>query len=138
MVAIMQHEQGQTTTERYNAFSMLAAGEPLKLRRGTNPCTEDQVDPKDAHRGRLLIGHGGFANTVPWAIATASFKTHAESHGATDEKVPDRGNSITSTNGWRGWLTCRSPSFVASSNPDASAPRRSKSERRWGWPNRIH
>ena len=138
MVAIMQHEQGQTTTERYNAFSMLAAGEPLKLRRGTNPCTEDQVDSMDTRRGRLLIGDGGFANTVPWAIATASFKTQAESHGATSEKVPERGNSITIDKRMAGWLTCRSPSFVASSNPDASAPRRSKAERRWGWPNRIH
>lgn len=67
-----------------------------------NPFTEAKVDPKNHDRGPLLIIDGEVDNTVPWAIANASFKRQARNPGVTEiVKIPNRGHSLTIDGGWR-------------------------------------
>jgi non-heme chloroperoxidase len=41
-------------------------------------------------------------NTVPWAIANASFKLQHHNSGVTEiVEMPNRGHSLTIDNGWR-------------------------------------
>ena len=55
---------------------MPAPGAPLfqAATANLNPWTEAKVDTKNPERGPLLIISGEKDNTVPWAIANASFK----------------------------------------------------------------
>jgi pimeloyl-ACP methyl ester carboxylesterase len=49
-----------------------------------------------------LIIDGEKDNTVPWAIANASFKRQQRNGGVTEiVKVPNRGHSLTIDGGWR-------------------------------------
>src|SRR5260370_33250333 len=62
--------------ELYETFAVPAAGVPLfqAAPRNPNPWTEAQVDTENPARGPLLIISGEKDNTVPWAIANASYK----------------------------------------------------------------
>ena len=57
---------------------------------------------QDPDRGPLLIIDGQKDNTVPWAIANASFKRQRRNEGVTEiVKIPNRGHSLTIDGGWR-------------------------------------
>jgi non-heme chloroperoxidase len=89
----------------YETFAVPASGKPLfqAASANLNPWTEAKVDSKNPDRGPLLIIDGEKDNTVPWAIANASFKRQARNDGVTEiVKIPDRGHSLTIDGGWRG------------------------------------
>ena len=62
--------------ELYETYAVPASGAPLfqAAAANLNPWTEAKVDTKNPDRGPLLIISGEKDNTVPWAIANASFK----------------------------------------------------------------
>ena len=62
-----------------------------------------QVRLARARSGKpLLIIDGEKDNTVPWAIANASFKRQQRNEGVTEiVKIPNRGHSLTIDGGWR-------------------------------------
>jgi pimeloyl-ACP methyl ester carboxylesterase len=60
------------------------------------------VNTKNPDRGPLLISDGEKDNTVPWAIANASYKRQKRNPGVTEiVQVPGRGHSLTIDHGWR-------------------------------------
>ena len=68
----------------------------------SNPWTEAKVDTDNPGRGPLLIISGEKDNTVPWAIANASFKLQHRNKGVTEIiEMPNRGHALTIDNGWR-------------------------------------
>ena len=90
--------------ELYEKFAVPASGKPLfqAASANLNPWTEAKVDTKNPERGPLLIIDGEKDNTVPWAIANASFKRQQRNEGVTEiVKVPNRGHSLTIDGGWR-------------------------------------
>jgi pimeloyl-ACP methyl ester carboxylesterase len=90
--------------ELYATFAVPASGAPLfqAASANLNPWTEAKVDTKNPERGPLLIIDGDKDNTVPWAIANASFKRQQRNEGVTEIlKVPNRGHALTIDSGWR-------------------------------------
>ena len=90
--------------ELYETFAVPTSGEPLfqAATANLNPWTAAKVASKNPDRGPLLIMDGEKDNTVPWAIANASYKKQARNKGVTEiVKVPNRGHSLTIDNGWR-------------------------------------
>jgi pimeloyl-ACP methyl ester carboxylesterase len=90
--------------ELYETFAVPASGAPIfqAATANLNPWTEVKVDTKNPDRGPLLIMDGERDNTVPWAIANASFKKQRGNPGVTEiVKVPGRGHSLTIDSGWR-------------------------------------
>jgi pimeloyl-ACP methyl ester carboxylesterase len=90
--------------ELYDTYAVPASGAPLfqAATANLNPWTEAKVKTKSAERGPLLIVDGEKDNTVPWAIANASYKKQKRNPGVTEiVQVPDRGHSLTIDHGWR-------------------------------------
>ncbi len=90
--------------ELYETYAVPAPGEPLfqAAFANFNPWTEDKVDTTNPDRGPLLILDGELDNTVPWAIANASFKRQKRNQGVTEiVKVAGRGHALVIDNGWR-------------------------------------
>jgi pimeloyl-ACP methyl ester carboxylesterase len=90
--------------ELYETFAVPASGAPLfqAATANVNPWTEAQVDAKNPARGPLLIISGEKDNTVPWAIANASFKKQNHNEGVTEiVEIPGRGHALTIDSGWR-------------------------------------
>jgi non-heme chloroperoxidase len=90
--------------ELYETFAVPTPGEPLfqAAAANLNPWTEAKVDTKNPDRGPLLILDGELDNTVPWAIANASYKRQQGNPGVTEiQKVAGRGHSLTIDSGWR-------------------------------------
>jgi pimeloyl-ACP methyl ester carboxylesterase len=90
--------------ELYETYAVPASGAPLfqAATANFNPWTEAKVDSKSPERGPLLIISGEKDNTVPWAIANASFKKHRRNEGVTEiVEIPNRGHSLTIDSGWR-------------------------------------
>jgi non-heme chloroperoxidase len=88
----------------YTTFAVPASGLPLfqAATANLNPWTEAKVDSKNPDRGPLLILDGEKDNTVPWAVANASFKKQKRNKGVTEiVKVPNRGHALTIDSGWR-------------------------------------
>jgi pimeloyl-ACP methyl ester carboxylesterase len=88
----------------YATFAVPASGQPLfqAAAANINPWTEAKVDTKNPERGPLLILDGERDNTVPWAIANASYNRQKRNEGVTEiQKIPNRGHSLTIDNGWR-------------------------------------
>jgi non-heme chloroperoxidase len=88
----------------YETFAVPASGAPLfqAATANLNPWTEAQVDTETTKRGPLLIISGQKDNTVPWAIANASFKRQERNPAVTEiREIPNRGHSLTIDNGWR-------------------------------------
>jgi non-heme chloroperoxidase len=88
----------------YDAFAIPAPGAPLfqAASANLNPWTQDKVDTKNPDRGPLLIIDGEKDNTVPWAIANASYKRQKHNRGVTEiVKIPNRGHSLVFDSGWR-------------------------------------
>ena len=87
----------------YAEYHVAASGVPLfqAAAANLNPFTEAKVDTKNPQRGPLLIVSGEKDNTVPWAIANASFKRQQRNPGLTEiVELPDRGHSLVIDHGW--------------------------------------
>ena len=90
--------------ELYETYAVPAPGAPLfqAASANLNPWTEAKVNSKNPDRGPLLIISGEKDNTVPWAIANASFKKQRRNEGVTEIKeIPGRGHALTIDSGWR-------------------------------------
>jgi pimeloyl-ACP methyl ester carboxylesterase len=88
----------------YETFAVPASGAPLfqAATANLNPWTEATVDTNNPERGPLLIISGEKDNTVPWAIANASFKRQKRNAGVTEiVEIPNRGHALTVDSGWR-------------------------------------
>jgi pimeloyl-ACP methyl ester carboxylesterase len=88
----------------YDTFAVPAPGAPLfqSAMANVNPWTEAKVDTRNPDRGPLLIISGDSDNTVPWAVANASFKKERRNGGITEiVRIPDRGHALTIDSGWR-------------------------------------
>jgi pimeloyl-ACP methyl ester carboxylesterase len=67
-----------------------------------NPSTEAKVDTMNPNRGPLLIISGEKDNTVPWAIANASYKRQKRNQGVTEiVEMKGRGHALVIDSGWR-------------------------------------
>ena len=90
--------------ELYETFAVPASGPPLfqAAAANLNPWTEASVDSERPDRGPLLIISGEKDNTVPWAIANASFMRQERNAGVTEiVEMPNRGHALTVDSGWR-------------------------------------
>ena len=90
--------------ELYETYAVPASGAPLfqAAAANLNPWTEAKVDTKNPERGPLLIISGEKDNTVPWAIANASYKKQKRNEGVTEiVEIPNRGHALTIDSGWR-------------------------------------
>src|SRR3954452_7880846 len=90
--------------ELYETFAVPAPGKPLfqAATANLNPHTEAAVDTKNPERGPLLIINGEKDNTVPWAIANASYKKQQRNEGVTEiVELPNRGHALVIDSGWR-------------------------------------
>jgi non-heme chloroperoxidase len=88
----------------YETFAVPASGEPIfqAAAANLNPWTEVKVDSENPDRGPLLIISGEKDNTVPWAIANASYRKQQRNEGVTEiVEIPGRGHALTIDNGWR-------------------------------------
>jgi non-heme chloroperoxidase len=88
----------------YDAYAVPASGAPLfqAATANLNPWTEAKVNSKSADRGPLLIVSGEKDNTVPWAIANASYKKQKRNEGVTEiVEMKNRGHALTIDSGWR-------------------------------------
>ena len=88
----------------YDAYAVPAPGAPLfqAATANLNPWTEAKVNSKNPERGPLLIISGEKDNTVPWAIANASYKKQKRNEGVTEiVEMKDRGHALTIDSGWR-------------------------------------
>jgi non-heme chloroperoxidase len=90
--------------ELYATYAVPASGVPLfqAAAANLNPWTEARVDTDNPGRGPLLIISGEKDNTVPWAIANASYKQQKDNPGVTEiVEMPNRGHALTIDSGWR-------------------------------------
>jgi non-heme chloroperoxidase len=90
--------------ELYTTYAVPASGLPLfqAATANLNPWTEAKVNSKSPDRGPLLIISGEKDNTVPWAIANASYKKQKRNEGVTEiVELPNRGHALTIDSGWR-------------------------------------
>jgi non-heme chloroperoxidase len=90
--------------ELYTTYAVPAAGLPLfqAATANLNPWTEAKVNSKNPKRGPLLIINGEQDNTVPLAIAKASFKKQRRNEGVTEfAEIANRGHALTIDSGWR-------------------------------------
>ncbi|MEY2580741.1 MAG: hypothetical protein QOE09_590 [Ilumatobacteraceae bacterium] len=88
----------------YETFAVPGAGRMLfqAATANFNPWTDAKVDSKNPQRGPLLIISGEKDNTVPWAIANASYKKQKRNEGVTEiTEIPNRGHALTIDSGWR-------------------------------------
>jgi pimeloyl-ACP methyl ester carboxylesterase len=90
--------------ELYDTYAVPASGAPLfqAATANLNPWTEAKVNSRNPDRGPLLIVSGEKDNTVPWAIANASYKKQKRNDAVTEiVELPDRGHALTIDSGWR-------------------------------------
>jgi non-heme chloroperoxidase len=90
--------------ELYETYAVPASGAPLfqAASANLNPWTEAKVNSRNPDRGPLLIVSGEKDNTVPWAIANASYKKQKRNEGVTEiVELPNRGHALTIDSGWR-------------------------------------
>lgn len=88
----------------YDTYHVAAPGVALMqmANANLNPFTEAKVDTKNPQRGPLLVIDGEKDHTVPWAIASASYKKQRHNEGVTEIKsIPNRGHALTIDSGWR-------------------------------------
>jgi len=94
----------QEAQELYKTFAVPASGVPLfqAATANLNPWTEAKVDVENPDRGPVLIISGEKDNTVPWAIANASFKQQQKNRGVTEiVEMKNRGHALVVDSGWR-------------------------------------
>ncbi len=94
----------QEAKELYDTYPVAGSGVPLfqAALANFNPKTEASVNTKQPNRGPLLIISGEKDNTVPWAIANASYKQYARNPAKTEIiEIKGRGHSLVIDEGWR-------------------------------------
>ena len=94
----------QEARELYDTYPVAGSGVPLfqAALANLNPKTEASVNTKQPNRGPLLIISGEKDNTVPWAIANASYKQYARNPAKTEIiEIAGRGHSLVIDQGWR-------------------------------------
>jgi pimeloyl-ACP methyl ester carboxylesterase len=85
-------------------YSVPAPGRPLfqAAAANFNPWSEAKVDTRNPHRGPLLVISADADNTVPWAIASASYRKQKRNPNVTEiVKLTGRGHALTIDGGWR-------------------------------------
>ena len=90
--------------ELYKTYAVPASGVPLfqAATANLNPRTEAKVDVENPDRGPVLIISGEKDNTVPWAIANASYKQQLKNRGVTEiVEMKNRGHALVIDSGWR-------------------------------------
>jgi pimeloyl-ACP methyl ester carboxylesterase len=90
--------------ELYKTYAVPASGVPLfqAATANLNPWTEAKVDVENPDRGPVLIISGEKDNTVPWAIANASYKQQLKNRGVTEiVEMKNRGHALVVDSGWR-------------------------------------
>jgi non-heme chloroperoxidase len=98
--AVSQEE----ATELYETYAVPTSGVPLfqAATANLNPWTEAQADTENPDRGPLLVISGEKDNTVPWAIANASFHQQQKNPGVTEIiEMKNRGHALVIDSGWR-------------------------------------
>jgi non-heme chloroperoxidase len=88
----------------YETYAVPAPGKPIlqAAAANLNPRTEVKVDISNPDRGALLIIEGEKDNTVPWAIAHASYNRQRRNPGVTEiVKVAGRGHALVIDSGWK-------------------------------------
>jgi non-heme chloroperoxidase len=88
----------------YDSYCVPAPARPLFQAATANldPRSEAAVDTGNRDRGPMLIISGQRDNTVPWAIAEATYRRQARNPGPTElTEAPGRGHSLTVDRGWR-------------------------------------
>ncbi len=88
----------------YQTYSVAAPGLPLfqAATANLNPWTGARVDTMNPDRGPLLVISGEKDHTVPWAIASASYRRQRRNPGITEiREIPGRGHALTIDSGWR-------------------------------------
>ncbi|MHA7663361.1 alpha/beta hydrolase [Mycolicibacterium sp. HS_4_1] len=93
----------QEASSLYERHSVAGSGVPLfqAAAANFNPATEAKVNTKNPERGPLLIISGEKDNTVPWAVANASYKRQKKNPNVTEiVEIPGRGHSLTIDSGW--------------------------------------
>ena len=87
----------------YEKYSVPGSGAPVFQASSANldPWTEAKIEESD-DRGPMLVMYGDKDNTVPPAIAKASFALEDRVGQITDfVEMPNRGHSLTIDHGWR-------------------------------------
>ena len=90
--------------ELYKTFAVPASGAPLfqAATANFNPWTEAKVNTENSERGPLLVISGEKDNTVPRAIAHASYEQQKRNQSVTEFiEIPKRGHALTVDSGWR-------------------------------------
>jgi len=88
----------------YDEYSVAGSGVPLfqAALANFNPGTQAKVDTRNPDRGPLLIISGEKDNTVPPAIANASYKQYKKNPNVTEiVEIPGRGHSLVIDGGWK-------------------------------------
>jgi pimeloyl-ACP methyl ester carboxylesterase len=88
----------------YETYSVPASGKPLfqAAAANLNPWTEAKADTKNPDRGPLLVVYGEKDNTVPKAIAKASFNQEKKNNSVTElAEMKNRGHALTIDSGWQ-------------------------------------
>ena len=82
--AVSEHE----ARELYQTHSVPAPGKPIfeAATANLNPRTPAKVDTATPQRGPLLIVSADRDNTVPWAIANASYKRQRQNENVTEDR----------------------------------------------------
>jgi non-heme chloroperoxidase len=92
----------------YDTYAVPASGAPLfqAAAANLNPWTEAKVDTENPQRGPLLIVSGEKDQTVPRAIAEASYKKQRRNQDVTEfVEMPNRGHALTIDSGWQAVAT---------------------------------
>jgi non-heme chloroperoxidase len=87
----------------YDTYPVPGSGIPLfqAAFANLNPATEASADTKNPARGPMKLISGEKDNTVPWAIANASYKRQKRNQATTEiEEMPGRGHSLVIDSGW--------------------------------------
>jgi pimeloyl-ACP methyl ester carboxylesterase len=88
----------------YETYAVPCSGRPLfaAATANLNPWTQAKVDTRNPDRGPMLLISGQRDNTVPWAIANASFKRQRRNPAVTEIiEIPGRGHSLVIDSGWQ-------------------------------------
>ena len=92
------------SAELYETYSVPGSGRPLfsAATANLNPSSQATVDTRNPNRGPMLLISGQRDNTVPWAIANASFRRQGRNSAVTEiTEMHGRGHSLVIDSGWR-------------------------------------
>ncbi|MBP2478540.1 pimeloyl-ACP methyl ester carboxylesterase [Crossiella equi] len=109
----------------YREYHVPGSGIPLFQAATANvwPWAETAVDTRNPERGPLLIISGEHDNTVPWAIANASYRKQRRNPSVTEiVEIPGRGHSLVIDSGWRE-VAERALAFLREHDPDRAGNR---------------